>query len=87
MKRRDFVALIVSSAVSVPLARAQHVDRAGRIGILFGGFSDTDPEPMARVALFKGRLQQLGWTTIAIPKSKSASALATPTVCRGMRKS
>jgi putative tryptophan/tyrosine transport system substrate-binding protein len=62
VKRRDFITVIVSSVVSVPIVRAQHAERVGRIGILFGGFSETDPEPMARLAMFKHRLEQLGWT-------------------------
>jgi ABC-type uncharacterized transport system substrate-binding protein len=33
-----------------------------RIGILFGGFSDSDPEPRARVEAFRRHLQELGWT-------------------------
>jgi putative tryptophan/tyrosine transport system substrate-binding protein len=28
---------------------------------LFGGFSDTDPEPRARVAAFTRQLKELGW--------------------------
>ena len=32
-----------------------------RIGILFGGFSDTDPEPRARIAAFRRHLKDLGW--------------------------
>jgi ABC-type uncharacterized transport system substrate-binding protein len=63
VKRRDFITLIAGFTVAAPLsARAQHADRLAHIGILFGGFSDTDPEPMARVTLFKRRLQELGWT-------------------------
>jgi putative tryptophan/tyrosine transport system substrate-binding protein len=35
--------------------------RSRRIGILFGGFSDTDPEPRARIEAFTRQLQELGW--------------------------
>src|SRR5207245_700227 len=43
-------------------ARAQQPDRLRQIGILFGGFSDTDPEPRARIKAFRQQLQELGWT-------------------------
>jgi putative tryptophan/tyrosine transport system substrate-binding protein len=62
MRRRKFIHLLGSTAATWPLAaRAQQSDRVRRIGILFGGFSDTDPEPAARVAAFKHQLQELGW--------------------------
>jgi putative ABC transport system substrate-binding protein len=62
MRRREFIHLLGSTAATWPLAaRAQQSDRVRKIGILFGGFSDTDPEPATRVAAFKDRLQELGW--------------------------
>jgi putative ABC transport system substrate-binding protein len=63
VKRRDFISLLGGAAVAWPLAAdAQQPERLQRIGILFGGFSDTDPEPRARVAAFTRNLQELGWT-------------------------
>ena len=64
MKRREFVTLLGGAAAAWPLvARAQHMDveRVRRIGILFGGFSETDPEPRARMEAFRVQLQQVGW--------------------------
>ena len=43
-------------------AHAQEKERGRRIGLLFGGFSETDPEPRARVEAFQRQLQELGWT-------------------------
>jgi hypothetical protein len=50
MRRREFIGLLINSGAAVrPLAaQAQQADRVRRIGILFGGFSDIDPEPRAR---------------------------------------
>jgi putative ABC transport system substrate-binding protein len=42
-------------------ARAQQAERMRRIGVLFSGFSDTDPEPQARVEAFRRQLQDVGW--------------------------
>jgi putative ABC transport system substrate-binding protein len=62
IKRREFISLLGGAAAGWPLAaRAQQPERVRRIGILFGGFSDTDPEPRARVAAFTRGLQELGW--------------------------
>jgi putative ABC transport system substrate-binding protein len=60
--RRRFISLLGGAAAMWPLAaRAQRPDRTRRIGILFGGFSDTDPEPRARIEAFRHHLQELGW--------------------------
>jgi putative tryptophan/tyrosine transport system substrate-binding protein len=60
--RREFITLLGGAAVAWPLAaRAQQAERRRRIGILFGGFSDTDPEPRARVKAFRRHLEDLGW--------------------------
>jgi putative ABC transport system substrate-binding protein len=62
MKRRQFVTLLGGAAAAWPLAaRAQQGAKMRRIGVLFGGFSDTDPEPRARLAAFTRSLGQLGW--------------------------
>jgi putative tryptophan/tyrosine transport system substrate-binding protein len=59
--RRQFLSSLGGMIVVSPLAA--HAQQAGvrRIGILFGGFSDTDPELHARVDAFTFQLQGLGW--------------------------
>jgi len=62
VRRREFIAFVCGAAVAWPLSLpAQNTGRFRRIGILFGGFSDTDPEPRARVEAFTHQLQQFGW--------------------------
>jgi putative tryptophan/tyrosine transport system substrate-binding protein len=61
MRRRKFITLL-GGAASLPLtARAQQPERVRRIGVLIP-FSENDPEVQARLAAFKQRLQDLGWT-------------------------
>ena len=62
IRRREFITLLGGAAAWPLAARAQQREHVRRIGILFGGFSDTDPEPQARVAAFTRSLQELGWT-------------------------
>jgi ABC-type uncharacterized transport system substrate-binding protein len=67
MRRRDFITLLGGAALAPSLlgpfaGRAQQPERVRRIGILFGGFGDGDPEPTARVEAFRRHLQELGWT-------------------------
>jgi putative ABC transport system substrate-binding protein len=60
LKRRSFLASL-SGAIAWPLAvRAQQVDRMRRIGVLLPAAAD-DAIWQARMAVFLGRLQQLGW--------------------------
>jgi putative tryptophan/tyrosine transport system substrate-binding protein len=62
MGRREFVALLGGAAAAWPVAaRAQQTERMRRIGVLMPE-SEGDPESQARVAMFHGRLQELGWT-------------------------
>ncbi len=62
MIRREFITLI-GGAAAWPLAvRAQQAERMRRIGVLPGGYAETDPEGQARVAAFLNTLQGLGWT-------------------------
>ena len=42
-------------------ARAQQVERVRHIGVLMNA-AENDPEQQARLAAFRQRLQQLGWT-------------------------
>jgi putative tryptophan/tyrosine transport system substrate-binding protein len=61
MNRRALISL-VGGAAAWPLAvRAQQTERVRRIGILFGGFSEADPEPRARIEAFTRQLQELSW--------------------------
>jgi putative ABC transport system substrate-binding protein len=62
MRRRDFITLLGAAAATWPLAvRAQQPGKVRRIGVLIP-FSENDPEVQARLAAFKQRLQELGWT-------------------------
>jgi putative ABC transport system substrate-binding protein len=62
MKRREFISLLGGAAAAWPLAvRAQHGERARRIGVLMNLAVD-DAEGQARIAAFLQGLQQLGGT-------------------------
>jgi putative ABC transport system substrate-binding protein len=63
MTRRDFITLLGGAAAAAwPVAaRGQQSERMRRVAILFGGFADDDPEPLARMAALRQGLQQLGW--------------------------
>jgi putative tryptophan/tyrosine transport system substrate-binding protein len=62
MRRRQFISLIGSAAVSWPLvARAQQTERVRRIGFFAAGVAD-DPENQVRNAGFLQGLGELGWT-------------------------
>jgi putative ABC transport system substrate-binding protein len=61
MRRREFVTLLGSAAVTWPLAaRAQQSGRARRIGVL-NHSSSNEPEAQARMAAFLQGLQDAGW--------------------------
>ncbi len=62
MRRRDFITLLGSVAVTWPLAaRAQQTSPVRRIGVLHPTAA-TDPEAIARIAALIQGLAQLGWT-------------------------
>src|SRR5262245_31654912 len=62
IRRRDFITLIGGAAATWPLAaRAQHIDRMRRIGVLMP-LAERDPEGQARIAAFREGLGKLGWT-------------------------
>jgi putative tryptophan/tyrosine transport system substrate-binding protein len=62
LKRRDFITLLASAAAAWPLvARAQQPERMRRIGVL-SGLARDDQDNDVRLAAFRQRLQQLGWT-------------------------
>jgi len=61
MRRREFIALIGSTAASwPPIARAQQSERVRRIGVLMG-YPENDLEGPAFYAAFREGLEQLGW--------------------------
>src|SRR5262249_27773118 len=60
MRRRAFIAGLVSAAAWPLVARAQQPERMRRIGVLMSGVVD-DPVGQARVKTFQQGLQQLGW--------------------------
>jgi putative tryptophan/tyrosine transport system substrate-binding protein len=60
MRRREFIAGVVSAAALPLAARAQQSDRIRLIGVLSANAPD-DPDMQARIAAFLQGLQQLGW--------------------------
>jgi putative ABC transport system substrate-binding protein len=62
MQRREFIGLLSGAAVARTVAaRAQQPDRMRRIGVLVA-YAEGDPEMDARLAAFRQRLEQLGWS-------------------------
>jgi putative ABC transport system substrate-binding protein len=61
MKRREFIAGL--GVAAWPLAAlAQQPERMRRIGVLFGGFDQNDPEGKLAYSAFTQALADLGWT-------------------------
>ena len=61
MKRREFITLLGGAAAWPLAARAQQAEQVRRIGVLIA-FTEKDRESKARLAAFRQRLQELGWT-------------------------
>ena len=62
MSRREFIALLGSALAAWPVAaRAQTAGRLRRIGVLSNS-AEADAEGTKRLAAFRLRLQELGWT-------------------------
>ncbi len=61
MRRREFISLVGSAAVTWPLgARAQQSERMRRIGLLMASV-ETDPIGQERVEAFRRGLREFGW--------------------------
>jgi putative ABC transport system substrate-binding protein len=62
MRRREFFGVLGGATMAWPLAaRAQQPERMRRIGVISGQPAD-DQDNNVRLAAFRQRLQQLGWT-------------------------
>jgi putative tryptophan/tyrosine transport system substrate-binding protein len=61
MRRREFIAWLGALTIWQAAGRAEQPNRTRKIGILFGGFSSTDPESEARITAFTRRLHEFGW--------------------------
>src|SRR6266702_3599808 len=63
MRRRHLLLALGASAAWPVFARAQQAGRTRRIGVLFA-LPESDRTAQARLAMFRGELQKLGWTDI-----------------------
>jgi hypothetical protein len=62
MNRRECIGLVGGVAAWPLAARAQQSERMRRIGLLLAFSIDGDAEGQARLAAFRQRLLNLGWT-------------------------
>ena len=62
MQRREFIALLGSTAIAWPLAaHAQQPDQRRLIGVLMG-YPESDPTAQSMIAAVRSGLSKLGWT-------------------------
>jgi putative tryptophan/tyrosine transport system substrate-binding protein len=62
MRRREFITLVGSAAVSWPItSHAQQLDKTRLIGVLMA-YAESDSTAQSEVAAFRGALAKLGWT-------------------------
>src|SRR5471032_2787273 len=71
IRRRQFISVLGSAAVWPLALRAQQADKMRRIGVLPGGYRQTDPEGQARLAAFLDTLGRLGWSDGRNVRSRS----------------
>jgi putative ABC transport system substrate-binding protein len=61
MRRRDFIGILGSLALSLPTkARAQRADRTRRVGLILA-LAEDDPEAQSRIQAFRFGLRDLDW--------------------------
>jgi putative tryptophan/tyrosine transport system substrate-binding protein len=61
MRRRQFIGMLGSLALSLPNnARAQHADRTRRVGVILA-LAEDDPEAQSRIQAFRFGLRDLDW--------------------------
>src|SRR4051812_18138248 len=61
MRRREFITAAALVVVTMRAALARQADRVRRIGMLLG-YAASDPQAQSRIAAFRQRLQDFGWT-------------------------
>jgi putative ABC transport system substrate-binding protein len=61
MRRREFISVLCGASVAWPIAaRAQHRERARRIGVVMG-YPETNANAKLQVTAFRLQLEKLGW--------------------------